>query len=40
MKQLGNRLRTLRESIGISRAKFAVVIGSTLWRCVLIPLLR
>ena len=29
MKQLGNRLRTLRESIGISQAKFADVIGST-----------
>lgn len=29
MKQLGNRLRTLRESIGISQAKFAEVIGST-----------
>ena len=30
MKQLGNRLRALRESIGISQAKFAEVIGSTL----------
>ena len=29
MKQLGNRLRALRESIGISQAKFADVIGST-----------
>lgn len=29
MKQLGNRLRSLRESIGISQAKFADVIGST-----------
>lgn len=29
MKQLGNRLRILRESIGISQAKFAEVIGST-----------
>lgn len=29
MKQLGNWLRALRESIGISQAKFADVIGST-----------
>lgn len=29
MKQLGSRLRALRESIGISQAKFADVIGST-----------
>lgn len=29
MKQLGNRLRSLRESIGISQSKFAEVIGST-----------
>ena len=29
MKQLGNRLRSLRESIGLSQAKFADVIGST-----------
>ena len=29
MKQLGNRLRALRKSIGISQAKFADVIGST-----------
>ena len=29
MKHLGNRLRALRESIGISQAKFADVIGST-----------
>ena len=29
MKQLGNRLRALRESIGISQSKFADVIGST-----------
>ena len=29
IKQLGNRLRALRESIGISQAKFADVIGST-----------
>ena len=27
MKQLGNRLRALRESIGISQAKFADEIG-------------
>ena len=29
MKQLGNRLCSLRESIGLSQAKFADVIGST-----------
>ena len=29
MKQLGSRLRSLRESIGLSQAKFAEVIGST-----------
>ena len=29
MKQLGNRLRTLREGLGISQAKFAEIIGST-----------
>ena len=29
MKKLGSRLRALRESIGISQAKFADVIGST-----------
>lgn len=29
MKQLGNRLRFLRESIGISQLKFTEVIGST-----------
>ena len=29
MKQLGIRLRTLREGIGISQAKFAEIIGST-----------
>lgn len=27
MKQLGNRLRTLREGLGISQAKFAEIIG-------------
>lgn len=29
MKQLGMRLRTLREGIGLSQSKFADVIGST-----------
>ena len=29
MKQLGIRLRTLREGLGISQAKFAEIIGST-----------
>lgn len=29
MKQMGERLRTLRESIGLSQTKFAEVIGST-----------
>lgn len=29
MKQLGSRLRSLRESIGISQAKFANLIGTT-----------
>lgn len=29
MKQLGSRLRSLRESIGLSQAKFADMIGST-----------
>ena len=29
LKQLGNRLRTLREGLGISQAKFAEIIGST-----------
>lgn len=29
MKQLGNRLRVLREGLGISQTKFAEVIGST-----------
>ena len=29
MKQLGSRLRSLRESIGLSQAKFANVIGTT-----------
>lgn len=29
MKQLGKRLRTLREGIGLSQSKFADVIGST-----------
>ncbi len=29
MKQLGNRLRTLREGLGISQAKFSEIIGST-----------
>ncbi len=29
MKQLGNRLRTLRESINISQSKLAEILGST-----------
>ena len=29
MKQLGMRLRALREGIGLSQSKFADVIGST-----------
>lgn len=29
MKQLGNRLRALREGLGISQAKFTEIIGST-----------
>ena len=29
MKELGKRLKTLRESIGLSQSKFAVEIGST-----------
>ena len=44
MKQLGNRLRALRESIGISQAKPPVGEGIlsllNLWRCALIRLLR